>query len=195
MAMLKPFYQGKIDTFCAIYAVLNGLRLTHGIRTLKARDIFNDTLMELAARPDTFRDVLTQNTDYLELVDGLLNKLVMKMPLEVIRPFAANVEISPGKFWDTCAQWLGNGDNRIQGRAVVFRFLRHMSPEKPPLNRHWTTADSVNGDILHLFDCSHEAEAILNIRKDSFVTAAKNVDATHLLYIQPHTARFLRLPF
>ena len=29
--MLKPFYQGKLDTFCAIYAVLNALRLTHGI--------------------------------------------------------------------------------------------------------------------------------------------------------------------
>ena len=37
--MLKPFYQGKLDTFCAIYAVLNALRLTHGIRTLKAREI------------------------------------------------------------------------------------------------------------------------------------------------------------
>ena len=47
--MLKPFYQGKLDTFCAIYAVLNALRLTHGIRTLKAREILNDTLMALAA--------------------------------------------------------------------------------------------------------------------------------------------------
>ena len=25
--MIKPFYQGKLDTFCAIYAVLNALRL------------------------------------------------------------------------------------------------------------------------------------------------------------------------
>lgn len=47
--MLKPFYQGKLDTFCAIYAVLNALRLTHSIRVLKAREILNDTLMALAA--------------------------------------------------------------------------------------------------------------------------------------------------
>ena len=40
--MLKPFFQGKLDTFCAIYAVLNALRLTHGIQTLKARDILNE---------------------------------------------------------------------------------------------------------------------------------------------------------
>lgn len=49
--MLKPFFQGKLDTFCAIYAVLNALRLTHGIQTLKARDILNETLLSLAGKP------------------------------------------------------------------------------------------------------------------------------------------------
>ena len=46
--MVKPFYQGKLDTFCAIYAVLNALRLTHSIRVLRARNILNETLMALA---------------------------------------------------------------------------------------------------------------------------------------------------
>lgn len=53
--MLKPFYQGKLDTFCAIYAVLNALRLTHGIRVLKARDILNETLLALAGSPGRFQ--------------------------------------------------------------------------------------------------------------------------------------------
>ena len=70
--MLKPFYQGKLDTFCAIYAVLNALRLTHGIRTTRARDILNETLMALAGNPEALRAVLTQETDYLQLVDGIL---------------------------------------------------------------------------------------------------------------------------
>ena len=39
--MLKPFFQGKLDTFCAIYAVLNALRLTHGIQTLKALSLIH----------------------------------------------------------------------------------------------------------------------------------------------------------
>ena len=70
--MVKPFYQGKLDTFCAIYAVLNALRLTHGIRVLKARDILNETLLALAGAPEAFRAVLDQETDYLNLVDGML---------------------------------------------------------------------------------------------------------------------------
>ena len=56
--MLKPFFQGKLDTFCAIYAVLNALRLTHGIQTLKARDILNETLLSLAEKPGALRAVL-----------------------------------------------------------------------------------------------------------------------------------------
>ncbi len=56
--MLKPFFQGKLDTFCAIYAVLNALRLTHGIQTLKARDILNETLLSLAGKPGALRAVL-----------------------------------------------------------------------------------------------------------------------------------------
>ena len=62
--MVKPFFQGKLDTFCAIYAVLNALRLTHGIRVLKARDILNETLLALAGAPEAFRAVLEQKTDY-----------------------------------------------------------------------------------------------------------------------------------
>lgn len=76
-----------------------------------------------------------------------------------------------------------------------FRFLRSLTPEGPPVNRHWTTADRMNDEILHLFDCSHEAEAILNIRKDSFVTRPEAVSQGRLLYIQPGSLRLLRLPF
>ena len=48
--------------------------------------------------------------------------------------------------------------------------------------------------MLHLFDCSHEAEAILNVRKDSFVTRADDICEGKLLHIQPYTIRLLRLP-
>ena len=77
---------------------------------------------------------------------------------------------------------------------MIFRFLRHITPDGPPVNRHWTTADSLTDDVLHLFDCSHEAEAILNVNKDSFVTRADDIREGKLLYIQPHTIRLLRLP-
>ena len=167
--MLKPFYQGKLDTFCAIYAVLNALRLTHGLRVLKARDILNETLMGLAATPQAFRAVLEQETDYCALVDGMLRVQRRSFPLEIRQPFAVTDDPAPVK--------------EVQG--VAFQAV----------NRHWTTADSLEGDTLHLFDCSHEAEAILNIHSQDFVTRAEDVSVQRLLHIQPYTVRLLRLPF
>ncbi|MBQ3059490.1 MAG: hypothetical protein IJD16_04135 [Desulfovibrio sp.] len=189
--MLKPFYQGKLDTFCAIYAVLNALRLTHGIRVSKARDILNESLLALASTPEAFRAVLEQTTDYLHLVDGLLRLQSRAFPLEVRKPFAGLPAPTEEELWQACRQWLIPNAKR----AVVFRFTRCMTPDLPPVSRHWTTADRMNDSILHLFDSSHEAEAILNIRKDSFVTVPEAVTSERLLYIQPESMRFLRLPF
>lgn len=188
--MLKPFYQGKLDTFCAIYAVLNALRLTHSIRVLRARSILNETLMALAASPEMFRAVLEQETDYCNLVDGMLRAQSRMFPLDVRQPFGTDQDPSVEQVWDCCDQWLNGGSNR----ALVFRFLRHITPDGPAVNRHWTTADSLKDGVLHLFDCSHEAEAILNVRKNSFVTRPQEMEQDKLLYIQPETIRLIRLP-
>lgn len=187
--MLKPFYQGKLDTFCAIYALLNALRLTHGIRTSKAREILNATLLGISGNHQLFSDVLNMRTTYVDLVDGILQAVSQRMPLEFSKPFPTGASVE--EFWQTMNEWL----QPDQKRAAVFRFMRYLKPDAKPLNQHWTTADSLENDILHLFDCSHEAEAILNIRKDSFVTRVEDVDQDHLLCIQPETVRFLRLPF
>lgn len=188
--MVKPFYQGKLDTFCAIYAVLNALRITHGIRTLKARDILNETLMNLALKPAAFHAVLNQETDYVSLVDHILAVQANRCPLVVQRPFQGAVR--PDEFWDVCSEWLGE-DGHARHRAAVFRFLRYVRPDKPPINRHWTTADHVRSNVLHLFDSSHEAEAILNVHKGSFATAPDMVSPERLLYIPPAAVRLVEL--
>ena len=135
--MLKPFFQGKLDTFCAIYAVLNALRLTHGIQTLKARDILNETLLSLAGKPGALRAVLEQDTDYMQLVDDMIQARQQRYPLLVEKPFAEGEAVSPDALWEACREWLAPGE----GRCILFRFLRHLTPETPPMNRHWTCAD------------------------------------------------------
>lgn len=190
--MLKPFYQGKLDAFCAVYAVLNALKLTHGVRSGKARDILNDALLNLGARPADFRAFLTQETDYFDLVDSLLADRKKDMPLEIIRPYDKKSAPSESELWHTCQNWIGEGGDN---RAVVMRFMRYLDPKSKPLNRHWTTVDRVTDDVIHLFDCSHEAEAILNIRRDAYVTSPDRVEKGKLIYIQPDSLRLLRLPY
>ena len=191
MPPLKPLYQGKVDTFCAIYAVLNALRLTHGLRTLKARDMFNDTLMALAGEPAVFRAVLEQTTDYMQLVDSMLARQKEKHPLDVQVPFAPKAKPSPQVVEKCLAMWMQGGTNR----AAILRFMRHVSPGTRAINRHWTTVGSVDDKGIHLFDSSHDAEAIMHIKAGEFVTRREDINADQLLYIQPETIRLVRLPF
>ena len=55
---MQAFFQGKVDNFCAVYAVLNALQLLYAITPLEARRIFNRTLMDISADREAFRRVL-----------------------------------------------------------------------------------------------------------------------------------------
>lgn len=187
---MKPFHQGKLDVFCAMYAVLNGLKITHGLRTLRARDILHETLLALSVNQEAFRAVLEQRTDYVRLVDGMLQIQGRKLPLRVERPFADDAPRSAPDaetVWNACARWLGGGPSR----AVLFRFLRYMTPDAPALNKHWTTACRLEGRTLHFFDCSHEEEAIYKVVRGGFVTRPEDVRSDCLICIEPYTMRFL----
>lgn len=193
--MLKPFYQGKLDVFCAMYAVLNAVRLTHGIQTLKARDLLNTTLFGLSRNPLVFRDVLEQKTDYVFVVDGMLNMAAKKYPLQVVKPFDAENMPDVDKFWETCFDWLNPNGAKAEGRAIICRFLRYEPLKNTCIVKHWTTIDSMDKEKMHLFDSSHEAESIQNISKNKIVVAAEMADEERIFYMQPDTLRFLRLPF
>ncbi len=192
---MKPFYQGKLDVFCAIYAVLNGLRLTHNIHTIKGRDILNDTLYDLALDHVKFREFLDQKTDYVFLVDNMLEMLAKKYPLEIIKPFTVENLPNIDTFWNKCELWLNNGEEKYENRAIICRFCRYLNIDKSPIVKHWTTINSINGNVLYLFDSSHEAESIRNLKKENIVVSAKDLTKDRLIYIQPDTMHMIRMPF
>lgn len=177
-----------------MYAVLNGLKITHNIGVLPARDILHDTLLQLATQTDALRIVLEQRTDYVALVDTMLSVQCKVRPLHVEQPFPLQTtapQPSSAQVFDRCAQWLDGGPKR----AVVLRFSRYINAETPPLNRHWTTAHWTENDTLHLFDCSHEPGAITSITRDGFVTHDHDIGKHCLLCVEPHSIRFMRSKF
>lgn len=191
---MKPFFQGKLDVFCALYAVLNGLKITHNIGVLPARDILHDTLMHLAEQPEVFRAVLEQRTDYVPLVDTMLSVQCKTRPLHVEQPFpllTTAPQPSGAHVFARCAQWLAVDTKH----AIILRFLRYLTPDAPPVNRHWTTAHLADENSLHLFDCSHEAGAIYSIPRKGFVTHTHDISKDCLLCIEPASIRFIRPSF
>ena len=187
---MKPFYQGKLDVFCAIYAVLNALRLTHGLRALKAREILHETLLALADNKAAFKAVLDQQTDYIPLVDAMLHVHAVNYPLRVHEPFPvseAGGAPDPEHTWQAIHDWL---DGSLR-RAAVFRFFRYLLPDDPPVNRHWSTISHLEDGSLRLYDASHEPEAVQRIGKHEFVTHTADIRQGQLIYIDPHSLRFI----
>ncbi|MBQ7739371.1 MAG: hypothetical protein IJT59_06945 [Desulfovibrionaceae bacterium] len=188
---MKPFYQGRIDTFCAIYAVLNALRITHGIRTLKARELLNDTLMDLIKSPEQFKSVLDQTTDYINMVDNMLIKFAKKFPLAIEYPFIKSDNVTVEQFWDVCRSWMDIGPQR----TAVFRFMRFFNINEAPTVKHWTAIGTIDDDTLSLYDSSHDAESIQHLHPQTIVTDIKKIDKDKTIFVQPNTLRLLRLPY
>ncbi len=198
---MTPFYQGKIDVFCALYAVLNALKVTHHIRTLQARDIFHDTLMGISQNPTALRAVFDQRTDYIGLVDAMLSVQGRKYHMNVEKPFehsTATTAPSNHEVFNTIATWLEPNAHKdissfkhVPERAVVFRFLRYLIAGAEPANKHWTTAYIMKDGQLDFFDCSLEEGAIYAVTKDSFVTSPNDISPDCLCCIEPHSIRFI----
>ncbi len=202
---MKPFYQGKVDVFCAIYAVLNGLKVTHQIRTMQARTIFHETLMGLAHNPRLLLTVLEQQTDYVPFVDAILRVQCQKYPLAVENPFPDSSALyapSCHEVWDVVENWLYPPDDfteharKIENvpsrRAAIFRFLRYTSPDAEPVNKHWTTTYIMQNECMDFFDCSLEEGGVYSFHKGGFVTRPQDIDEDHLCCLEPHSIRLLR---
>lgn len=181
-----PLYQGQIDIFCAMYAVLNGLRLTHGIRLLAARSIFHKTLLDLAGDREVFAQILDQRTDYQDLVDGMLTEQAFRWPLCVRRPFAAGTPPSIAELWQTLERWFVTSSRHV----ALFRFIRYLPPEGRPYIYHWSCGTSIADSMLHLFDSSREPGSLHALAFDELVTHVNN-GGNGKVCLEPHTIRLI----
>lgn len=184
---MQPFYQGKIDTFCAVYAVLNALQILHGIAPAQARELFNETLVRASRDEARFRDVLAHRTDYRELVDRMLDDVRFRYPLMIRAPFASDAPHA--EVWAALTEYAAPG----RRRTAVFRFLRYVPLRSAPVVDHWTTARDVDESGLHLFDCSLEPDGVYCLRGGELADKAAPRPREYFV-IPPECVRLLSLP-
>ena len=92
---MQRFYQGQLDFFCAIYAVINALTALYGINLTQARALFASMLGDLALHPGLWRTTLENKTDFHWLTAHMLYACGKgtSYPVRVFRPFASEKEI------------------------------------------------------------------------------------------------------
>ncbi len=149
---MQAFFQGRVDNFCAVYAVLNALQVLFGITVLQARKIYNRTLLAHSADSEKFSRILAHRTDYIELVDAMLDDVrAHEFPgLKVEAPFG------PGASYRQVWEKLRGCASPPLPAISVFRFLRFMPGEEKPYVDHWTTGHYMDMEGLHFLDCSME---------------------------------------
>ncbi|MDL2209839.1 hypothetical protein LJC26_03430 [Desulfovibrio sp. OttesenSCG-928-O18] len=92
---MQRFYQGQLDFFCAVYAVVNALTALYGISLTQARTLFASILSDVSQHPGLWHVTLTNRTDFHWLVAHMLfgcGKGV-SYPVRVFRPFMKEREI------------------------------------------------------------------------------------------------------
>ena len=183
---MQPFYQGKIDNFCAMYAVLNALQILFSIGPLQARKIFNRTLLAQAADAATFGRILEHKTDYVSLVDFMLDDVRHhEFPnLGVSAPFGADA--SCDQVWEA----LRASARPPMPLVSVFRFLRIAPPSEKPYVDHWTVGHYMDMEGLHFLDCSLEAGALYCLPYAKLTDSRRPLSRDYVV-IPPESVRIL----
>lgn len=153
---MQALFQGKIDNFCAMYAVLNAAVVLFGLGPMGARRIFNRTLTALARDEEAFRAVLEHRTDYVALVDAMIGDMrANEFPtLDVQAPFGPDTPCE--EVWEA----LRSCATPSLPRVSVFRFMRFAPPGQKPYIDHWTVGHYMDTEGLHFLDCSLEPNAL-----------------------------------
>lgn len=185
---MRSMYQGEIDVFCAPYAVLNALRHLYGLRLLACRALFHETLLYEAQDLHNWKEFLNQETDYCDIVDNMLMRMQLAVPLRVDAPFTPSTTPDVPTLWQYLQDFLSAP---VDSRALVFQFIRYFPKDRTTDIKHWTCVHTINEENLLLFDSSRNEGALDCIKRTQLIPLCDDVQSG-TVSIVPYTIRCLR---
>lgn len=92
---MQRYYQGQLDFFCAIYAVINALTALYGLNLSQARALLATILSDISTHPGLWHATLLNKTDFHWLVEHMLIACVKghSYPVGAFRPFTLDREL------------------------------------------------------------------------------------------------------
>jgi hypothetical protein len=106
---MKAYHQGELDFFCALYAFINGLKLTGGLNLADARLIFAQALREISAYPILWQALLDNDSDFYWLLNYLLGSFGRNLPFAFK---AGRLPLAPLNSKDRQSPRLGSGQRQ-----------------------------------------------------------------------------------
>ncbi len=147
---MKPYYQGALDSICAIYSLVNATRIIAGINDNEARVLFRQILAYLEKSKD-LSVVLTQGIG-LTTIGGILKDVIGDKILNRNIPYKHHPDTTLDEFWTAMADFLNEGPRR----AILIGL-------GGPVWDHWTIVESISDRQIRFFD-SHKLRQLNRTR-------------------------------
>jgi hypothetical protein len=137
--MMKPYLQGALDGLCAIYSIVNAVRIISDIDDEESKELFQRILNYLEKTKDLSR-VLTEGIG-LTTIGGILRDIVNDKITQRAMPFKHRPDTSLDEFWSEMMYFLDGGCKR----AILIGL-------GGPIWDHWSIVHSISDRQIYFFD-------------------------------------------
>jgi hypothetical protein len=136
---MKPYEQGALDGLCAVYSIVNAVRIVSGIGEEDARELFKEIILYLEKTNDLAR-ILTDGIG-LTTIGGIFADVVGEKISNRAMPFKQCPDTPLDEFWATMMSFLNNGGKR----AILIGL-------GGPMWDHWSIVESITEKQIRFFD-------------------------------------------
>lgn len=161
---MKPYEQGALDGLCAVYSIVNAVRIVSGIGEEEARELFREIILYLEKTNDLAR-ILIEGIG-LKTIGGILADVVGEQISTRAMPFKQYPDTPLDEFWTTMMSFLNNG-----GRRAILIGLGG------PMWDHWSIVESITEKQIHFFD----SYKLKRLNRSRCATMRSTTSRPHLL--------------
>lgn len=195
---MEALFQGKLDNFCALYAVLNAMQRTHGISHWEARKLFHAGLISFSQDVESWEKIVCNRTDYIAEIQSFITVIRNEgSPIHYTQPFPDG-KASIADVLDVVRQWSPVDKHKgptlfeqAGGKGVVLQFKRYLPFRGAPLISHWTAVKEYAGSEIRFIDSSLEKIATHALPENGFCTREEELKQGQLFLINPATIYLL----
>jgi len=135
---MKPYEQGALDGLCAVYGIVNAVRIISGIDEEKSKVLFKRIIMYLEKKND-LPTILTSGIG-LTTIGSIFRDVTGRSIKNRSMPFKQSPDTPLDVFWEEMMRFLAEGEKR-----VVFIGLGGVYD-------HWSIVETITERQIRLFD-------------------------------------------
>ncbi len=138
--LMKPYEQGALDGLCAVYSIVNAVRIIAGINEDESRELFKEIILYLERTHDLTRILLSGIG--LQTIGGILADVVGDRISNRSMPFKQRPETPLDEFWTEMMSFINGGGGK---RAILIGV-------GGPMWDHWSIVESITEKQIRFFD-------------------------------------------